>query len=284
MLDTIPNLLSGSRFDILIYEIFDLKLQLILSSKHFFLEKIHIVFQRNRWFKSPIMHGVWPVFLMVLIWPLWVERPYSVSCCPWSLSVNLQFLGVTANSEPQNILFNILVIVGWKVEPNGCHILNKACHLEIWMQLRRNFEYENKWCGEVFCLKFVGCILKSHFFGGGLSIYKRFWRRYYPGTTEVCDVPLLEVVVPNKILLLGKEMEIQNNCLLKPGVHILLLMRCTCKSEYIHTSHQLLTATAYVSATIEYFFKAFCNFCCCYGGLACWKWVKTLLFHVLVPV
>jgi len=79
-------------------------------------------------------------------------------------------------------------------------------------------------------------IKKSFFFfvGGGLSIYKRFWRKYYPGTTEVCDVPLLEVVVPNIILLLGKEMEIQNNCFLKPGVHILLLIRCTCKSEYTH--------------------------------------------------
>ena len=113
------------------------------------------------------MHWVWPVFLMVLIWLLWVERPYSVSCCPWSLSVNLRFLDFTANSEPENILLNILVIAGWKVEPNGCHMLNKACHLEICMQLKRNFEYENKWCGEVFCIKFVGCILKVVFFGGG---------------------------------------------------------------------------------------------------------------------
>jgi hypothetical protein len=94
-------------------------------------------------------------------------------------------------------------------------------------------------------------IKKSFFLGGGLSIYKRFWRKYYPGTTEVlvCDVPLLEVVVPNIILLFGKEMEIQNNCFLKPGVHILLLIRCA--SLNIHTSHLLLTATAYVSAITE---------------------------------
>ena len=83
--------------------------------------------------------------------------------------MSLRFLSFTANSEPENILLNILVIAGWKVEPNGFQVLHKACHLEICMQLKRNFEYENKGCSKVFCMKFVGslCILKSFFFGGG---------------------------------------------------------------------------------------------------------------------
>jgi hypothetical protein len=52
--------------------------------------------------------------------------------------------------------------------------------------------------------------IKKSFLGGGgeFSKYKGFWQQYYPGNTEVCDVPLLEGVVPNKILLLGKEMEV----------------------------------------------------------------------------
>lgn len=108
------------------------------------------------------------------------------------------------------------------------------------------------------CIKYVGslCILKISLIwggGGGISIYKRFWRKY-PGTTEVCDVPLLIVVVPNKILLLGKEMEIQNNCFLKPGVRILLHIRCTCKSD---CTHRLLTATAYVLLQLSTFLKHF---------------------------
>lgn len=181
------------------------------------------------------MHGVWPVFLVVLTWPLWAERPYSVSWCPWSLRKSE--VGFTANSEQKNILLNIFVIAGWKVEPNGCLILHKACHLVIGMQLKGNFEYGNKWCGEVFCIKFVGslCILKVFFFGGGgtfniQKILEEILSRHYWGMW----VPLLGVVVPNKILLLRKEMEIQNNCIFKPGVCTLLLIRCTCKSEYTH--------------------------------------------------
>jgi hypothetical protein len=53
-------------------------------------------------------------------------------------------VGFTANSEPKNIPLNIFVIAGWKVEPNGCLVLHKACYLEISMQLKRNFEYGNK--------------------------------------------------------------------------------------------------------------------------------------------
>jgi hypothetical protein len=66
-----------------------------------------------------------------------------VSCCPQSLSVSLWYHGSTANSETENILLNILVIAGCNVEPNGYHIVHKAC-LEICMQLKRNSEYENK--------------------------------------------------------------------------------------------------------------------------------------------
>jgi len=45
--------------------------------------------------------------------------------------------------------------------------------------------------------------------GEELSVYRRFCRKYYPSATEVYDVPLLVVVVPNKILFLGEEMELK---------------------------------------------------------------------------
>jgi hypothetical protein len=73
--------------------------------------------------------------------------------------------------------------------------------------------------------------IKKSFFVGGESQYTKEFGGNTIQALLKCDMSLLEVVVSNKILLLGKEMEIQNNCFLKPGVHILLLIRCTCKSE-----------------------------------------------------